>query len=116
LTQGAFVLIGGRVGAVYGHKNTRLAAGLWWIIFTLVTGFTKSFVAFCVMRGLTGVGGAFMVPNALALLTISFPPGKIRNITVAFFGAIAPIGAAGGGVFAGFFVQLIPWKWLFFFL
>lgn len=54
------------------------------------------------MRGLTGVGGAFMVPNALALLTINFPPGKLRNITVAFFGAMAPIGAAGGGFLLGF--------------
>lgn len=76
----------------------------------------KNFIVLCVMRALTGIGGAFMVPNALALLTINFPPGKMRNITVGFFGAMAPIGAAGGGVFAGFFVQLTPWKWLFFFL
>jgi MFS family permease len=116
LTQGAFVVIGGRIGAVYGHKRTLLAAGIWWAIFSLVSGFMKNFIALCVMRGLTGIGGAFMVPNAIALLTINFPPGKMRNITVAFFGAMAPIGAAGGGVFAGFFVQLTPWKWLFFFL
>jgi MFS family permease len=48
--------------------------------------------------------------------SINFPPGKMRNITVGLFGAMAPIGAAGGGVFAGCFVQLTPWKWLFFFL
>jgi MFS family permease len=76
----------------------------------------KNFIALCVMRGLTGIGGAFMVPNALALLTINIPPGKMRNITVAFFGAMAPIGAAGGSIFAGLFVQLTPWKYLFFFL
>ncbi|TVY58742.1 putative MFS-type transporter, partial [Lachnellula suecica] len=116
LTQGAFVLIGGRIGAVFGHKNTLLAAGVWWVIFSLVSGFMKSIVGLCVMRALTGIGGAFMVPNALALLTINFPPGKMRNITVGFFGAMAPIGAAGGGIFSGFFVQLTPWKWLFFFL
>ncbi|TVY53497.1 putative MFS-type transporter [Lachnellula cervina] len=116
LTQGAFVLIGGRIGAVFGHKNTLLAAGIWWIIFSLISGFMKNFIVLCVMRALTGIGGAFMVPNALALLTINFPPGKMRNITVGFFGAMAPIGAAGGGVFAGVFVQLTPWKWLFFFL
>ncbi|KAG0649214.1 putative MFS-type transporter [Hyphodiscus hymeniophilus] len=116
LTQGAFVLIGGRIGSVYGHKNTLLAAGIWWITFSLISGFMTNFIALCVLRGLTGIGGAFMVPNAIALLTINFPPGKLRNITVAFFGAMAPIGAAGGGIFAGFFVQLTQWKWLFFFL
>ncbi|KIW15112.1 hypothetical protein PV08_07899 [Exophiala spinifera] len=29
---------------------------------------------------------------------------------------MAPIGAAGGSVFPGFFVQLLDWKWLYFFL
>lgn len=32
LTQGAFVLIGGRIGAVYGHKNTVVVAGIFWVI------------------------------------------------------------------------------------
>ena len=68
------------------------------------------------MRALSGIGGAFMVPNCIALLTITFPPGRMRNISVGLFGAMAPIGAAGGSVFPGFFVQLLPWKWLFFFL
>ncbi|CAG7998833.1 unnamed protein product [Penicillium salamii] len=73
-------------------------------------------VGVCIARGLTGVGGGFMVPNAIALIGINLPPGKSRNIAVGLFGAMAPIGAAGGSVFGGIFVQLTPWKWLFFFL
>ncbi|KAG0652294.1 putative MFS-type transporter [Hyphodiscus hymeniophilus] len=115
LTQGAFVLMGGRVGAIYGHKNILLAGSLWWTLFSLVSGFAKNIVSSVVLRALTGIGGAFMVPNAIALLTITFPPGRQRNVTVAFFGAMAPIGAAGGSVFAGVFAQLLPWKYLFFF-
>ncbi|KAL2826018.1 MFS general substrate transporter [Aspergillus pseudoustus] len=116
LTQGAFVLMGGRVGAVYGHKNTVVVAGVWWVIFHLISGFMRSIISLSVMRALSGIGGAFMVPNAIALLTITFPPGKMRNISVGLFGAMAPIGAAGGSVFPGFFGQLVHWKWLFFFL
>ncbi|KAK5713355.1 hypothetical protein LTR17_017600 [Elasticomyces elasticus] len=116
LTQGAFVLMGGRLGAVYGHKNTVVAAGVFWVIFHLISGFMKSVITLSIMRGLSGIGGAFIVPNAIALLTITFPPGKMRNITVGFFGAMAPTGAALGSLLPGFFVQLLPWKWLFFFL
>ncbi|KAK9252329.1 putative MFS-type transporter [Lipomyces tetrasporus] len=68
-----------------------------------VSGFVRNFIALCVIRALTGIGGAFMVPNAIALLTIAFPPGRQRNITVGLFGAMAPIGAAGGSVFPGIF-------------
>ncbi|KAK2021798.1 MFS general substrate transporter [Colletotrichum zoysiae] len=116
LTQGTFVLIGGRIGAIYGHKNAVAVAGIWWVVWTLISGFMKDIISLSVMRALSGVGGGFMVPNAVALLTITFPPGRMRNISVALFGAMAPMGAAGGGSCPGFFVQLLPWKWLFFFL
>lgn len=108
--------MGGRIGAIYGHKNTVVAAGIWWVIFTLVSGFMKGLISLSILRALSGIGGAFIVPNAIALLTITFPPGTMRNMSVGLFGAMAPIGAAGGSVFPGFFVQLLPWKWLFFFL
>jgi MFS family permease len=57
-----------------------------------------------------------MVPNSVALLGITFPPGRTRNIVMGLFGAMAPIGAAGGSVFGALLTQLTPWKWLFFFL
>ncbi|KAF4956797.1 hypothetical protein FGADI_3579 [Fusarium gaditjirri] len=116
LTQGTFVLIGGRVGAIYGHKRTVVFAGIFWVIFQLVAGFMRGVISLSVMRALSGIGGAFMVPNCIALLTITFPPGKMRNISVGLFGAMAPVGAAGGSIFPGFFGQLAPWWWLFFFL
>ncbi|KIW70364.1 hypothetical protein PV04_02639 [Phialophora macrospora] len=116
LTQGAFVLMGGRLGMIFGHKNMVVMAGVWWVIFSLVSGFTRNFIALCTMRALTGIGGGMIVPNAIALLTITFPPGRMRNITVSLFGAMAPLGASGGCVTPGLFVQLVPWKWLFFFL
>jgi MFS family permease len=78
LTQGAFVLMGGRLGAVYGHKITVIVAGVLWVIFHLVSGFMKSVITLSVMRGLSGIGGALIVPNAIAMLTITFPPGKMR--------------------------------------
>ncbi|RSL86404.1 hypothetical protein CEP52_015821 [Fusarium oligoseptatum] len=116
LTQGTFVIIGGRIGAVYGHKITTVVAGAAWVIFHLIAGFMRDVISLCVMRAFSGIGAAFIMPNAIALITINFPPGKTRNLTVGLFGAMAPIGAAGGSVFPGLFGQLLPWWWLFFFL
>lgn len=81
----------------------------------MVTGFAKTITTVSLFRGLTGVGAAFIVPNAVALLMHTFPPGKLRNISMGLFGAMAPVGAAGGSVVAALIVQLTEWKWLFFF-
>ncbi|PON23702.1 hypothetical protein TGAM01_v207349 [Trichoderma gamsii] len=116
LTQGAFVLIGGRIGAVHGHKNTMLFGACIYVLFHLITGFMRTADTVIVMRALSGVGGGIMVPNLVAMLTIAFPPGLMRNIWVGMFGAMGPVGAAGGTVFPGFFGQLTEWWWLFFFL
>jgi MFS family permease len=101
---------------VYGHKITAVVAGAAWVIFHLIAGFMRHIISVCIMRTLSGIGAAFVMPNAIALITINFLPGKTRNLTVGLFGAMAPIGAAGGSVFPMLFGQLLPWWWLFFFL
>ncbi|KAF2102806.1 MFS general substrate transporter [Rhizodiscina lignyota] len=116
LTQGAFVLISGRLGSVYGHKFMLTLGGTWWVFWTLATAYGKNIIGISFMRALAGIGGGLMQPNSVALLGITFPPGKQRNIAFALFGAMAPVGAAGGGVIAGIFMQWTDWPWLFFFL
>ena len=67
LTQGAFILPGGRLGAIYGHKNMLFFGGVTWVAFTLGSAFAPSFIVLCVLRGLSGMGGGIMVPNCVAL-------------------------------------------------
>ena len=115
LTSGTFVLIGGRLGEVYGHKLMLALGCIWWVIWHLASGFAPDLVVLCLFRGLAGVGGGFMVPNAVALLGITIPPGKKRNLAFGMFGVTAPVGAAGGTAVATLFVQLAEWRWAFFF-
>jgi MFS family permease len=106
LTQGTFVLMGGRLAAVLGHKKVMVVGCTWWVIWSLGSGFANNIIALSFMRGLTGIGGALMVPNAVALLGITFPPGRQRNLAMGLFGAMAPVGAAGGSLVSAVFVQL----------
>ncbi|KAK4118841.1 MFS general substrate transporter [Parathielavia appendiculata] len=116
LTQGTFVLIGGRLGAVYGHKTILAAGALWWVVWALAGGYATDLVSMCLMRGLCGMGGGLMTPNVVALIGVNFPPGRVRNLGMALFGAAAPVGAAGGSLVAAVVVQLAGWRWLFFML
>lgn len=104
------------MGVIFGHKRTLIYAAAWWVLWHLVSGFLRNLVGLCIARGLAGAGGGFLTPNAIALLGINIPPGRMRNIAMGLFGAMAPIGAAGGTAFGALFAQLVHWKWIFFFL
>lgn len=116
LTQGTFVLVSGRLGAIYGHKTMLLLGGTWFAVWSLINSFCNNFLAFNIVRGVTGIGGAFILPNAVATIGITFPPGKLRNLCLGVFGAAAPMGGYLGAVCAGIFTELTPWRWLFIFL
>src|ERR1700712_2649156 len=93
LTHGAFVLISGRIGAVYGHKNIVLLGGAWWVLWSVINGFcTRSLVTFAIARAFAGIGAAFVMPNIVAIIGITFPPGRLRNLTLGFLGFGCPVG------------------------
>ncbi len=49
------------------------------------------------------------LPNAVALLGTTYPPGLRKNLVFAVFGAVAPGGAVIGAVFGGIFQKNWPW-------
>ena len=83
------------------------------ITFSFACGFSTSFIAFNVLRALSGIGGAFIMPNAVAMIGITNPPGYARNLSLAFFGASAPIGGYLGALLVGGFVQGPSLLWMF---
>ncbi|KAG8162144.1 hypothetical protein KVR01_007909 [Diaporthe batatas] len=116
LTQSTFVLISGRLGAVYGHKQTLLVGGAIISAFSLINAFTPTYTAFVAVRALTGIGGGLIMPNAVAMITIVVPPGRTRNLTMGFFAAAAPVGGWVGGLIAGLFMLTPNWQMMFVFI
>lgn len=84
MTQGTFVLISGRLGEVYGHRNAMLAGGAWFVLWSLINGFCNNFIAFNVARAMSGIGGALIMPNAVAMISITCPPGNKRYVAGTF--------------------------------
>ncbi|CRG89731.1 putative MFS-type transporter C1683,03c [Talaromyces islandicus] len=113
LTQSAFVLITGRLGAVYGHTSLLLLGVVIMAVFSLCNAFCDTYISFVVMRALTGIAGGIIMPNSVATLTIMIPPGKARNATLATFSATPPLGALIGALSAGAFLEYAEWKWHF---
>lgn len=98
---------------MFGHHRLLLLGGAIIVVFSLVNAFCTTYSSFVAVRGLTGVGGGILMPNAVATLMIMVPPGKARNVTLATFAASPPVGALIGALLAGVFLEKAEWKWLF---
>ena len=66
------------------------------------------------VRAVQGIGAALLSPAALALLTVTFPAGRERNIALGVWGALAGIGGTLGVVAGGVLVDSAGWEWIFF--
>lgn len=106
----------GRLGDVFGHRKLLLIGGAWLSLCVLVGAFCNNFFAFVTMRALAGVGGAFIMPNAVAMISSTNPPGRLRNLSLGFFAASAPLGGYCGAILLGAFLENTDWKWFFVFM
>lgn len=114
LTVGTFILFSGRLGDLFGYKLMFLLGLSWYSVWTMVCGLAvfSSHVLFIFARVLQGIGPALMLPNALALLGVTYPPGKKKAMALAAFTSCAPTGAVIGTLFSGLFA-LVWWPWTF---
>ncbi|KAK8879220.1 MFS general substrate transporter [Apiospora arundinis] len=114
LTAGTFILVAGRIGDLFGYKRVFILGMLWFAIWSMVAGLSvySNHYLFIFARVLQGLGPAALLPNALALLGVTYPPGLRKNMAFAFFGACAPGGGVFGFVFGGLF-ELAWWPWAF---
>jgi MFS family permease len=75
------------------------------VLWSLVNGFISNFTGFIVVRALSGIGGALIMPNVVALISITCPPGNLRNLSLGVFSASAPTGGWLRSLVAGAFVD-----------
>lgn len=70
LTVGTFILIAGRLGDIYGHKKFFVLGFIWFGLWSLLAGFGvyTTQVYFDCSRAIQGIGPAFLLPNAIAIL------------------------------------------------
>ncbi|WWC67828.1 uncharacterized protein I206_101745 [Kwoniella pini CBS 10737] len=112
LTLGIFVVVSGRLGDMFGPKLIWSIGCIFGIASNVGSGFCKSPIPFDICRAIAGLGSALSLPNALAILGRTYPPGKVRNIVFAILGALAPAGFIVGGAIASIFCVLLNPKWI----
>ncbi|WP_169081325.1 MFS transporter [Paenibacillus sp. PL91] len=114
LTFGGLLLLGARIGDILGRRRMFIIGiGLFGIA-SLTVGLSQSVTWIIAGRVLQGIGAAILAPSTLALLTANFAEGQERTRAVAYYGAIAGIGASLGFVLGGILTDWISWRVGFF--
>jgi EmrB/QacA subfamily drug resistance transporter len=111
LAFGSLLLLGGRIGDLFGRKWVFIAGLAGFAIASALGGAAQSFGMLVGARALQGVFGAMLAPAALSLLTTTFTNPSERNKAFGIFGAIAGSGAAVGLLMGGVLTEYLSWRW-----
>lgn len=96
LCFGGFMLLGARLGDVYGRRRMFLTGLAVFALASLIIGIAQGPAVLVAARALQGMGAAILAPATLALLQVSFAPGAERTRALAAYAAAAGVSASLG--------------------
>ncbi len=111
LAFGSLLLLGGRLGDLFGRKWTFVGGLLGFATASAIGGAAGTFGVLVGARAAQGVFGAILAPSALALVATTFTDPVERGRAFAIFSAIAASGAAVGLLLGGALADLLSWRY-----
>jgi EmrB/QacA subfamily drug resistance transporter len=111
LAFGSLLLLGGKLGDLFGRKWTFIAGLIGFSMASAIGGLAQSFGVLVAARAVQGAFGALLAPSALSLLTVTFADSPDRAKAFGIFGAIAGGGASVGLLLGGVLTQALSWRW-----
>jgi EmrB/QacA subfamily drug resistance transporter len=113
LTFGGFLLLGGRLGDLYGHRRLFLSGISLFTVASLACGVANSQTFLISARAVQGVGGAVVSAVALSLLMTLFTEQADRAKAMGVFGFVLSGGGVLGVLAGGILTDLFSWHWIF---
>ncbi len=106
LAFGGLLLLGGRLGDLYGRRRLFILGLVVFAVASAIGGLAQNEAMLLGSRALQGLGAAMAGPAALALITTTFPAGPARNRAFAVYAAMSGAGAAVGLILGGWLTGL----------
>ena len=113
LTYGGFLLLGGRLGDLYGHRRLFLFGIALFTVASLACGLSTTQWMLIGARTVQGLGGAVASAVSLSLMMTLFTEPAERAKAMGIFGFVAAGGGSLGVVLGGVLTDLISWHWIF---
>jgi EmrB/QacA subfamily drug resistance transporter len=113
LTFGGFLLLGGRLGDLFGHRRMFLSGIALFTLASLACGLSTSQGALVAARAVQGLGGAIVSAVALSLIMTLFVEPAERAKAMGVFGFVLSGGGTAGVLLGGVITDVLDWHWIF---
>jgi EmrB/QacA subfamily drug resistance transporter len=113
LTFGGFLLLGGRLGDLYGHRRLFVTGIALFTLASLLCGLAQGQGLLVAARALQGFAGAVVSAVALSLMMTLFTEPAERAKAMGVFGFVAAGGGSVGVLLGGILTDLFSWHWIF---
>jgi EmrB/QacA subfamily drug resistance transporter len=113
LTYGGFLLLGGRLGDLFGYRRLFVAGTALFTLSSLACGLAPAQGYLIAARAVQGFGGAVASAVALSLVVSMFTEPAERAKAMGVFGFIAAGGGSIGVLLGGVLTEWLSWHWIF---
>jgi EmrB/QacA subfamily drug resistance transporter len=113
VTYGGLLLLGGRLGDLYGRRRLFLLGTVVFTFASLACGLAGSQGMLVSARAIQGAGGAVVSAIALSLIMSLFSEPGERARAMGVFGFVCAGGGSVGVLAGGVLTSLLSWHWVF---
>lgn len=113
LTFGGFLLLGGRLGDLFGQRKLFLAGIVLFTGASLACGLANSQTMLIAARAIQGLGGAVVSAVALSLIMNLFTEDNERAKAMGIYGFVCAGGGSVGVLLGGVLTSMLSWHWIF---
>jgi MFS family permease len=105
----AFVLFGGALGDLFGRRRFLLIGAAGFVVTGLLSTAAPSHATFVAGRTLMGLFSALLLPLAVAILRVTFPPRELAR-PLGIYTAVAGLAQLGGPLLTQLLHNALTWR------
>ncbi|MDQ3778768.1 MAG: MFS transporter, partial [Actinomycetota bacterium] len=113
ITFGGFLLLGGRLGDLFGHRRLFIGGIAAFTLASLACGLATEQFVLVAGRTIQGLAAAVVSAVALSLVMTLFTEPAERAKAMGIFGFVASGGGSIGVLLGGILTDVLSWHWIF---